>query len=139
MDSNKKIKLDEIPKKSPFKVPSTYFEDFAKKMQEHTEANPHTVIIPFMVRIRPLLYIAASVLVILSVTFVALKTGNSDSDLVAKKVDTVKVATKTVAAITVVNEKETVVTKTDENEVYIEDADDQELFDDVYEELNEDI
>lgn len=139
MKTNKPIKLDEIPKKSPFKVPENYFEDFAKKMQEHTETNPHTVIIPFMVRIRPFLYIAASVLVILSVTFVALKTGNSDTDLVAKKADTVKVATETVASVAVVDKKEAIVTNTDESEVYTEDVDDEELFDDVYDEYNEEI
>lgn len=136
MSKNMPIKLDEIPKKSPFKVPDSYFEDFAKNMEEYTAKNPHMVIIPFMVRIRPFLYIAASVLVILSVTFVALKTGNNDTALVAKKIDSIKVDTKSVA---VVNNKDTVVTKTDEIEVYTDDSDDEELFDDVYDEYNEEI
>ena len=136
MKTNKPINLNEISKKSPFKVPENYFEDFAKHMEEYTSTNPHTVIIPFMVRIRPFLYIAASVLVILSVTFVALKTDNNDAALVAKKADSIKVAAKSVA---VVNNKDAVVTKTDEIEVYADDSDDEELFDDVYEEYNEEI
>ncbi len=130
MSKNKPFKLDEINKKSPFKVPDNYFDDFAKNMQHQIENEPHAVVIPFMTRIRPYLYVAASVLIIFTVTFVALNTSEKEENVYAKKnSDTIKSSTMQVATTTT--------TKTTVSDELVEDyysMDDEELFNEVFDE-----
>lgn len=126
MSENKPFKLDEINKKSPFKVPDNYFDDFAKKMQHQIENEPHAVVIPFMTKIRPYLYVAASVLIIFSITFVALNTSEKEENVYARKnSDSIKTSSTQVASMSTVSDE------------FVEDyyyLDDEELFNEVFEE-----
>lgn len=128
MATNKKTTLNEISKGNPFKVPENYFEDFASRMEEQI-ASESKVVFMFH-KFRPFLYVAASVLVILSVTFVAINVNNKDADMVAKeKVDSVK------SELALEKKQKAVY----EEDVYIDDIDDEELFDEVYDEFYDDI
>jgi esterase/lipase len=129
MGTNKKTKLNEIPKENPFKVPDNYFEDFASRMQEQiAEENK---VVPLFQKMRPFLYVAASVIVILSVTFVAFTGDTQEDDMMAKQnADTVQV--------TETSNKEMAVSKKSD-EVLFDDIDDEEMFDELYYEFYDDI
>ncbi|MBN2788420.1 MAG: hypothetical protein JXQ69_08895 [Paludibacteraceae bacterium] len=126
MSKNKPFKLDEINKKSPFKVPDNYFDDFAKNMQHQIEDEPHAIVIPFMTRIRPYLYVAASLLIIFSITFVALNTSEKEENVYAKKnSDSIITPSTQVASTSTVSDE------------LVEDyysLDDEELFNEVFDE-----
>jgi hypothetical protein len=126
MSKNKPFKLDEINKKSPFKVPDNYFDDFAKNMQHQIENEPHAVVIPFMTKIRPYLYVAASLLIIFSITFVALNTSEKEENVYAKKNKDSITTTSTQLANTSTVSDELV-------EDYYS-LDDEELFNEVFDE-----
>jgi len=137
---DKKIKLDEISKKSPFKVPENYFEDFASRMEAHLSREVKKV--SLFHKLRPYMFIAAVIAVMLSVTFVVFRNGNQDKALLAKnQMDTLApkdLAAKTVASPVANNKKEPVVTKEDDSEAYLDDVDNDGQFDDIYAELNND-
>lgn len=126
MSKNKPFKLDEINKKSPFKVPDNYFDDFAKNMQHQIENEPHAVVIPFTTKIRPYLYVAASLLIIFSITFVALNTSEKEENVYAKKNKDSITTTSTQLANTSTVSDELV-------EDYYS-LDDEELFNEVFDE-----
>ncbi len=143
MEKKNLFKLNEIKKRVPFTVPENYFEDFAQEIQAQTSAKK-TVVVSFSQKIRPFLYVAASLLVLISVTFVALNTKQSAEQVVVENTkDTLPAAENPSkqSAVVAKNEKATklsaaVVT---EEPYYINDIDDDELFDELYAELYDDI
>ncbi len=130
MATNKKPTLNEISKKSPFKVPDNYFEDFASRMQE-TIAEENKVV-PMFQRLRPYLYVAASVVVILTVSLFAFNGNEKETEMMAgKDADTTQVTEP-------LNKQVAMSTK-EVDDVYLDELDDEELFEELYDEMYDDI
>ncbi len=97
MEPNKKFNLNEIEKTSPFKVPENYFDDFAEKMQHQTAFAPPQSKVPFMVILKPYLYMAASFVLLLSLTLTVVYT-NKDSGTLLSNNAADSATHKTIAA-----------------------------------------
>jgi uncharacterized membrane protein YdfJ with MMPL/SSD domain len=85
MKTNKPFKLDEYSRKDSFRVPDNYFEDFSKGMEEYVAQNRPARKVSFNKRFRPYLYVAASLVIAITVTFTLfnMHAGNTDSNLLA--------------------------------------------------------
>jgi hypothetical protein len=67
-------KLNEIPDKNPFKVPENYFEEFNRRIINSTSGLPSNVKkVGLYDRFKPYLLIAASVTILVFLSFAAIK------------------------------------------------------------------
>ncbi|HEY5470343.1 MAG TPA: hypothetical protein VIK07_07460 [Bacteroidales bacterium] len=67
-------KLSETANKNPFKIPKNYFEDFDRRIINSTSSLPNNVKkIGFYDRFKPYLLIAASVTILVFLSFAAIK------------------------------------------------------------------
>ena len=67
-------KLNEIPGKNPFKVPENYFEEFNRRILNSTSGLPSNVKkIGLYYRFKPYLLIAASITILVFLSFAAIK------------------------------------------------------------------
>ena len=74
-------KLNEIPDKNPFKVPENYFEEFNRRIINSTTGLPGTgKRIGLYDRFKPFLLIAASVTIIVFLSFAAIKLFGPDKN-----------------------------------------------------------
>ena len=74
-------KLNEIPGKNPFKVPENYFEEFNRRILNSTSGLPSNVKkIGLYDRFKPFLLIAASVTILVFLSFAAIKLFGPDKN-----------------------------------------------------------
>jgi hypothetical protein len=72
--------LNEIPGRNPFKVPDNYFEKVNAKIIERSSIpEPETQKHGLYRRIRPIIAVAASVTLLIALTFTAIKISSPDS------------------------------------------------------------